>query len=211
MTALDLLWLFDVLYALSLIGWLGAIVYFSFGVAPVIFQVLEAQPAAKFVRTLFPRYYAWIALFSVVALASFTARPLVVPELRNYYNLVFQGILIGNILIAFYCGNSLTPAINRARDAGESEASRFNQLHKQSVRLNIFSLLLGLLCLIAFEGRKTPTTAGIVEEPVESRVERDRQFRQTLNELLEQKAKRAADRAKARGEQLPGSEPIKQP
>jgi hypothetical protein len=70
-TALDLLWLFDVLYALSLIGWLGAILYFSFGVAPVIFQVLDAQSAAKFVRTLFPRYYAWMALFSVVALASF--------------------------------------------------------------------------------------------------------------------------------------------
>jgi hypothetical protein len=199
--ALDLLWLFDVIYATSLVGWLGAIIFFSFAVAPIIFQTLEAPDAARFVRTLFPRYYVWIAIFSVVALASFTSRPLVVPELRYYNNLIFQGLIIVNIFIAFYCGNSLTPAINRARDAGDAEKPKFDALHKRSVRLNILSLLLGFICLIAFEGRKTPTTAGIVEEPVESRVEKDRQFRETLNELLEAKAKRA----KARGEELPGS------
>ena len=200
-----MLWLFDVIYAISLIGWLGAILFFSFAVAPIIFRVLDAESAAKFVRTLFPRYYVWIAIFSVVALASFTSRPLVVPELRKYENLIFQGLLILNILIAFYCGNSLTPSINRARDAGEAEKLKFDALHKRSVRLNVISLFIGCICLIAFEGRKTPTTAGIVEEPVESRVEKDRQFRETLNELLEAKAKRAAERAKARGEELPGS------
>jgi len=205
LTALELLWLFDVIYGLSIVGWIGAILFFSFAVAPIIFQVLDAESAAKFVRTLFPRYYTWIAISSVLALASYTARPLVVPELRNYMNLVFQGLLIFNILLAFYCGNSLTPSINRARDAGEAEKSKFDALHKRSVRLNVISLLIGLICLIAFEGRKTPTTAGIVEEPVESRVEKERQFRETLNELLEAKAKKAADRARARGEELPGA------
>lgn len=205
MTALQLLWLFDVIYGLSIVGWTGAILFFSFAVAPIIFQVLDAESAAKFVRTLFPRYYTWIAISSVLALASYTARPLVVPELRNYMNLIFQGLLIFNILLAFYCGNSLTPAINRARDAGEAEKLKFDVLHKRSVRLNIISLLMGFICLIAFEGRKTPTTAGIVEEPVESRVEKERQFRETLNELLEAKAKKAADRARARGEELPGA------
>ena len=205
MTALQLLWLFDSIYGLSLVGWLGAILFFSFGVAPIIFTVLDETAAAKFVRTLFPRYYAWIALSSIIALASFTARPLVHPELRNYWNLIFQCILIINILLAFYCANSLTPAINKARDAGESAAARFKQLHKRSVYLNGVSLVAGLICLVAFEGRTTPTSAGIVEEPVETRAERDRQFRQTLNELLEQKAKRASDKAKASGKDLPGT------
>lgn len=203
MTALQLLWLFDVLYAISLVGWLGAILFFSFGVAPIIFTVLDDSSAARFVRTLFPRYYAWIAIFSVAALFSFTSRPLVVPELRRYSNLMIQGALILNILLAFYCGNSLTPAINRARDAGEPEALRFKSLHRRSVILNSFSMLIAVICLISFEGRNSPTTAGIVEEPVETRAERDRQFRQTLDELLEAKAKRAADKAKARGSQTP--------
>uniref|UniRef100_UPI0035236D29 DUF4149 domain-containing protein n=1 Tax=Salmonella enterica TaxID=28901 RepID=UPI0035236D29 len=103
---------------------------------PIIFTVLDTQSAAKFVRTLFPRYYAWLAIFSVVALASFTARPLVYPELRAWKNLIIQGMILLNIFLAFYCGNSLTPAINKARDAGEAEEKRFNALHKRSVWLN---------------------------------------------------------------------------
>ena len=196
MNATQLLWLFDVLYGLSLVGWLGAILFFSFAVAPIIFTVLDPASAARFVRALFPRYYAWLAIFSVVALASFTARPLVYPELRAWKNLIYQGLILFNILLAFYCGNSLTPAINKARDAGEAEEKRFKSLHKRSVWLNGLSLLVGLVCLVQFEGRVAPKTLGIVEMPVEERVERDRQFRQTLDELLEQRAKKARDRGR---------------
>ncbi len=202
--AQQLLLLFDILYSFSLVGWLGAILFFSFCVAPIIFKVLEPEPAAKFVRALFPRYYAWLAIFSVVALASFTGRPLAVPELRAWNNLIFQGLILLNILICLYCGNSLTPAINRARDAGESAKPRFNSLHKLSVKLNVVSLLIGLACLIQFEARMAPKTFGIIEMPVGDRVEQDRQFRQTLDEVLEQRAKRA----KARG-QVPQPEPDK--
>jgi hypothetical protein len=123
--------------------------------------------------------------------------------LDRYFQCRIQGLLILNILLAFYCGNSLTPAINRARDAGEPEALQFKSLHRRSVMLNSLSMLIAVVCLISFEGRNSPTTAGIVEEPVETRAERDRQFRQTLDELLEAKAKRAADKAKARGSQTP--------
>lgn len=196
MNATQLLWLFDILYGLSLVGWLGAILFFSFCVAPVIFTVLDADAAAKFVRALFPRYYAWLAIFSVVALASFTARPLVYPELRAWKNLIIQVLILFNIFLAFYCGNSLTPAINKARDAGEVQEKRFKSLHKRSVWLNLLSLLIGLACLVSFEGRVAPKTQGIVEMPVEDRVERDRQFRQTLDELLEQRAKKARDRGR---------------
>jgi len=61
--AQQLLFLFDILYSLSLVGWIGAILFFSFCVAPIIFKVLEPEQAAKFVRALFPRYYAWLAIF----------------------------------------------------------------------------------------------------------------------------------------------------
>ncbi|RLT12039.1 MAG: DUF4149 domain-containing protein [Planctomycetota bacterium] len=192
--ALQLLWLFDILYSLSLVGWLGAILFFSFGVAPIIFKVLDSESAAKFVRALFPRYYAWLAIFSVVALASFTGRALVFPELRAWKNLIIQSVILFNILLAFYCGNSLTPAINRARDAGEAERLRFARLHKRSVMLNLVSLLAALACVVQFESRTAPATFGIVEMPVADRVEQDRQFRQTLDEVLEQRAQKARDR-----------------
>ncbi len=194
MTAAQLLSLFDFVYALSLVGWLGAILFFSFAVAPIIFSVLGAEPAARFVRALFPRYYLWIAIASVISLASFTARPLIYPELRAWSNLLTQGLLLAVILIALYCGNSLTPAINRARDAGEPEKPKFDRLHKRSVRLNVVMLFVGLFCIYAFEARSAPQTDGIVELSIEDRVEYERRLRETLNELLEAKAKKAARR-----------------
>ena len=35
---------------------LGAILFFSFVIAPVIFKVLDANNASKFVRKIFPHY-----------------------------------------------------------------------------------------------------------------------------------------------------------
>ena len=45
-------------------------------------------------------------------------------------------LILAGILIFLYCGNSLTPAINAARDEGPAGAERFDRLHKRSVRLN---------------------------------------------------------------------------
>ena len=59
MDARTLLMIFDAIFLMAMTAWLGAILFFSFGVAPIIFRVLEASQAAKFVRALFPRYYAW--------------------------------------------------------------------------------------------------------------------------------------------------------
>lgn len=203
MTAAQLLRLFDFLYASSLVGWLGAILFFSFGVAPIIFKVLDPEPAARFVRALFPRYYLWIAIASVVSLVTYTSRPLVYPELRAWENLIVQGSLLAVILISLYCGNSLTPSINKARDAGESRKSLFDALHKRSVRLNSLMLLIGIICLFVFESRSAPQTAGIVELSIEDRAEYERRLRETLNELLEAKARRAAQRKDAVSEPSP--------
>lgn len=197
MTAAQLLRLFDFVYAFSLVAWLGAILFFSFGVAPVIFDSLDREPASKFLRKLFPRYYLWIALASVVSLASFTSRPLVYPELRAWGNLIVQGLLLTVILIALYCGNSLTPAIDKAREAGETAKARFDSLHKRSVRLNVLLLLIGVYCVFSFELRAAPQTAGIVELSIEDRAEYERRLRSTLNELLEAKAKKNAERRSA--------------
>lgn len=194
MTAAQLLKLFDFVYTMSIVGWLGAILFFSFAVAPIIFSVLGAEPAARFVRALFPRYYLWIVVAAVVSLASYTARPLVYPELRAWENLAIQATLLAVILIALYCGNSLTPAINRARDAGEQAKPQFDKLHKRSVRLNVAMLCAGLICVLAFESRLAPRTAGIVELSAEDKAEYELRLRETLNELLEAKAKRAARR-----------------
>ncbi len=179
MTATTLLALFDAVYLVAMTAWVGAILFFSFGVAPIIFGTLGAEAGGRFVRALFPRYYAWGAIGAAVALAAFVCGRLAVPELRGWGVLVQAGLLIGCALAMLYAGNGLTPAINAARDAGPAEAARFDRLHKRSVRLNGLVLAIGLGLLVAFAFRPSPTTAGLVEPPV--------------NELVDQHLKRQSE------------------
>src|SRR3981081_870189 len=82
-TAPYLLPLCDAAYVLALTAWVGIILFFSFVVAPVIFNVLGAESGARFVRALFPRYYAWGAISGAIALPAFLGVPLSFPEYRG--------------------------------------------------------------------------------------------------------------------------------
>lgn len=161
MTTRLLLAIFDSVYLFALTGLVGSILFFSFAVAPIIFNVLGAESGAKFVRALFPRYYAWGVVCCAVALPALVCGPLSFPELRGP-TIGLQAALIAVCLgTLLYCGNSLTPAINTARDAGPDQAERFDRLHKFSVRLNAAVLLIGLALLVGFAVRKGLRTDGL--------------------------------------------------
>ena len=155
-----LLAIFDSVYVIALSAWVGAILFFSFGVAPIIFRVLGAEAAARFVRALFPRYYAWGVGATAIALPSLICGPLAYPELRGASIGVQAMLIVIGLLIMLYCGNSLTPAINAARDAGSEQAPKFDRLHKRSVQLNGVALLLGLILLAGFAIRRPVGTSG---------------------------------------------------
>ena len=163
MDASFLMILFDSIYLVAMTAWVGSILFFSFGVAPVIFKVLGAEAGGKFVRVLFPRYYLWGAVAGSIALPALVGVPLSFPELRRPTVAVLSLVHIVGVLIMLYAGNSLTPAINAARDGGPARKPEFDRLHRRSVQLNLVVLLLGLGLLVAFAARKNPRTAGIVE------------------------------------------------
>ena len=163
MSARFLLALFDSIYIMALTAWVGSILFFSFGIAPTIFRVLDAETGAKFVRALFPRYYLWGAISGSVALPAYVAGPLCFPEFRGPRVGVQALLILGCILVMLYGGNSLVPEINAARDEGPSGHDRFVRLHRRSVRLNTLVLVLGLGLLVAFACRAVPRTQGIEE------------------------------------------------
>ncbi len=168
MSAGTLLIIFDSVYLIAMAAWVGSVIFVSFGVAPLIFQVLDAEAAAKFVRGLFPRYYLWGAIAGAVALPSAVAVPLCYPEMRGPAVGLQAIALITGTLIMLYAGNVLTPEINAARDEGPPGEARFHRLHRRSVILNGVVLLIGMGLLVAFAARKAPRTAGIIEPtPVE--------------------------------------------
>jgi len=158
-----LLAVFDSIYVLALTASVGSILFFSFGVAPLIFTVLGPESGSKFVRALFPRYYLWGAITDSIALPAFVAGPLCFPEYRGVMVGVQAMALLGCVLLMLYAGNTLVPQINRARDEGPSGHGRFVRLHRRSVRLNLLVLIVGVGLLVAFANRTAPQTQGIVE------------------------------------------------
>ncbi len=188
-----LLAIFDSIYLFALTSFVGAILFFSFGVAPIIFRVLGAESAAKFVRALFPRYYAWGVVSTAIALPALICGPLTYPELRGANVGVQAALIVVCLGIMLYCGNSLTPAINNARDAGPSEAARFDQLHKRSVRLNAVALLLGLILIVGFAIRQPVRTSGLNEMTPIERVAYDNDFSRALDEIIRGQSSRPSE------------------
>ncbi len=188
MQARLLLAIFDSVYLFALASWIGSILFFSFGVAPILFKVLDAPSAARFVRTLFPRYYAWGVVSSGIALPAYLGVPLSFPEYRGWWVGVQAMLIVASVLIFLYCGNTLTPAINTARDAGPDEATRFNQLHKRSVRLNAVVLLIGIVLLVVQATRRHPETDGIIEMTPQERLGYDSQALDYLRTKMDSRA-----------------------
>ena len=81
------------------------------GLAPILFKTVGTEPALALVRAVYPRYYVGGAISGAVALASFVAGPLCYQEYRGAMVGVQAVAIIFVILLMFYGGNSLTPAI----------------------------------------------------------------------------------------------------
>lgn len=118
---------------------LGSMLFFAGIVTPSVFQSLGASESRLYLRHLFPRFYLWGILISggsaLLALLSGSATT----------------IMLVIVLIGFiYSRQILAPKINFAKDAWLASdtvelKSRFNQLHKRSVIINVSQMILLLI------------------------------------------------------------------
>ena len=115
---------------------LGVMLFFSFVIAPVIFKVLDANNAGKFVRKIFPHYY----LINLVILSVAVLLLLYISSI----NLDFYITLIIAILFAFSLF-ILMPLINKLKD--NKEERKFKYSHTLSVIIN-FIQIIGLIYLV---------------------------------------------------------------
>jgi len=120
----------------------GGMVFFPSIVAPVVFRALDEAGARTFLRTLFPRYYAFIIGLSAVATCTLCGT-MRWPE---------AGWMAAVALSTLWVRQVLMPKINDARDAslsGDAEAkTRFDKGHKLSVRINMIQMV-GVLVVLA--------------------------------------------------------------
>ena len=113
---------------------LGGMVFFAAIIAPTTFKNLDELNAGKLIRAIFPQYYVFVAMTSVIgAIVIFS---------HSYYAASGLGL---SSLAAVFAWRVLMPKINNARDLaldGDKKANKtFEVLHRASVWLNFLGLL----------------------------------------------------------------------
>jgi uncharacterized membrane protein len=140
--------LLNFIYLLSLVCWVGSIIFFSFFVAPVVFKNLEREKAGELVGIIFPRYYKVGYVCGALVL--------MVLLLTGIETAGLKGCAWGIMMLGTVCaGLAVNPKAKiikeKLREASESDKpeleARFKTLHSLSVKLNATVLFAGLWLL----------------------------------------------------------------
>ena len=126
----------DILSALVAALALGAMLYFSFAVAPLVFAKLPRETAGTFMRSAFPVYYLVLAVVCAVAALLAGTR--------------LEAVLLWVVVVAFLLMRFwLVPALDRVRGRNETT---FRRLHRISVIVNAAQTVLLLLAVFGLAG-----------------------------------------------------------
>ncbi len=126
----------NILAALGVAALVGGMLFFGAIMAPLVFTKLPPEVAGPFIRTTFPRYYAFIIASSLIGTLGFGLRGQTVP-------------LVALLIIAAitcWLWLWLIPHLNALRDAGNDAA--FARGHSLSVWINGAELLTALWLLV---------------------------------------------------------------
>lgn len=132
------------IYLLSLVMWLGSIIFFSFFTAPAVFRLLDRKQAGELIGAIFPKYYTIGYICSVTAAAMLLLKPpaIAAPPL------LFLAVMAA---CTFYAGMVINPQARLLKqqmlerpEHHEALEQQFKSLHGWSVRLNATVLIFGL-------------------------------------------------------------------
>ena len=116
---------------------LGAMIFFSFVVAPITFKLLDEDNSRKFIRGIFPFYYLLNLTLSFVASILFF--------LNQHLSIDF--LLMVSVSVLFAISNFiLMPIINKFRDNNQDK--KFKISHFISVIINFIQLLFLVIILL---------------------------------------------------------------
>ena len=116
---------------------LGAMIFFSFVVAPITFKLHDEENSRKFIRGIFPFYYLLNLTLSFVASVLFFLSQ----------NLSIHFLLMVSVSVLFAISNFiLMPMINKFRDNNEDK--KFKISHFISVIINFIQLIFLVIILL---------------------------------------------------------------
>ena len=145
-------------YDMVLALWVGGIAIFTFIVTPAIFRSFGKDQAGEIVGKLFPGYFTYTLVLTLLALFLFllAARDTVLPAYRLSLSLLLLSLAIA-LFVAFWV-HPATVDVKKTipsfeREAAESPArKRFSRLHALSASLNLLLLVDGIVLLVVAPG-----------------------------------------------------------
>ena len=145
-----------VLYNLALALWIGGMAIYTFLITPAIFRSYGRDEAGRIVGILFPGYFLYKLVLSLLALAFF----LPLPAETSFFAGGWRSFSLALILLAIVLNAVhrflLYPAILRVKkevrsfeaDAGSASRRKFGRLHAVSMVLNMLVLATGIALFI---------------------------------------------------------------
>ena len=123
-------------------GLLAIMIFYSFGIAINVHRTLDKENAGKLLRKLFPIYFLWGIIISIVA-----------EILYLFQGQQIQSFIMAIVVIGYlYSRQILVPKLNANRDLaneGDEKSKKiFSSLHFQSVTINLIQMV--LLAIILF-------------------------------------------------------------
>jgi len=143
-----------ILYNFILALWVGGISIFTFLITPIIFRSFGRDTAGEIVGKLFPYYFPYNLILSVLALTVFLLFAGTQGKIQHKISIALLTVaLLTNLFVAF----KLYPDIKRVKQQmgtfeTQSDQSplrnKFRKLHRVSAILNILLLIDGAILLI---------------------------------------------------------------
>ena len=120
---------------------LSIMIFYSFGIAFNVHKTLDKENAGKLLRKLFPLYFLWGIIISILIEIIFL-----------YLGTSLKALLMAVVAIGFlYSRQVLVPLLNKNRDLaneGDEEAKKaIGSLHLRSVSINIIQMVLLIVIL----------------------------------------------------------------
>ena len=140
--------LINFIYLLSLVCWIGSIIFFSFFVAPVVFKNLEREKAGELVGIIFPRYYTIGYVCGVLVLGVLLLSGLDTAGLKwCAWGIMMLGTACAGLVVSPRA-KTLKEKLKVAPESEKPDLEiRFKTLHSLSVKLNAAVLFSGLWLL----------------------------------------------------------------
>ena len=148
------------LYNLVLALWVGGTAIFTFIVTPAIFRSFGRDQAGEIVGKLFPGYFTYTLVLTLLALFLFllTTRDGSLPDYKLSLSLLILSVAV-SLLVAFWV-HPTTVEVKKTiasfeRESPDSPArKRFARLHALSASLNLLLLVDGVILLVVAPGLK---------------------------------------------------------